>query len=140
MQIIRSFINGDFVSCDNGTIDKVYPATGEVIAQIECADDALLDRAVRHAKEAQKKWATLTGQDRSRILHKIASALHDANDELARLEVQDVGKLYSEAVSGDVPSGADAFEYFANLCATMTGTCSRHASMSACFHVPLVGP
>ncbi len=34
-----------------------------------------------------------------------------ANAELAHLEVRDVGKLYSEAVSGDVPSGTDAFDF-----------------------------
>tara|TARA_B110000305_G_C19433103_1_gene637330 strand:+ start:964 stop:1242 length:279 start_codon:yes stop_codon:yes gene_type:complete len=32
---------------------------------------------------------------------------------LALLEVRDVGKVFSEAVSGDVPSGTDAFDYFA---------------------------
>ena len=124
---IHSYINGKAHNCDNGLIDKVYPATGEVIAQVERADNALLDLAVQHAKEAQVKWAALTGQERSRILHNIARALHDANEELSRLEVQDVGKLYSEAVTGDVPSGADAFEYFANLAATMTGTSHQWA-------------
>ena len=124
---IHSYINGKAHNCDNGLIDKVYPATGEVIAQVERADNALLDLAVQHAKEAQVKWAALTGQERSRILHNIARALHAANEELSRLEVQDVGKLYSEAVTGDVPSGADAFEYFANLAATMTGTSHQWA-------------
>ena len=122
MQRIQSLINGQAVTSDNGVIDKVYPATGEVIAQIEKADHAMLDDAVQKAAIAQAKWATKSGQERSRILHKIAAALIDANEELSRLEVRDVGKLYSEAVSGDVPSGAEAFEYFANLAATMTGT------------------
>lgn len=122
MQRIQSLINGQAVTSDNGVIDKVYPATGEVIAQIEKADSAMLDDAVQKAAIAQTKWAKTSGQERSRILHKIAAALIDANEELSRLEVRDVGKLYSEAVSGDVPSGAEAFEYFANLAATMTGT------------------
>lgn len=127
MERLRSFINGAYVSCDNGLIEKRYPATGEVIALIERADEALLDQAVQSATQAQKQWAALTGQDRSRILHNIARALQAANEELSRLEVRDVGKLYSEAVSGDVPSGADAFEYFANLCATLTGTSHQWA-------------
>ena len=127
MQLIHSFINGSAYPSDNGTIDKIYPATGEVIAKIERATPHMLDEAVRHAKQAQKQWAALTGQERSRVLHKIANALHEANEELSRLEVQDVGKLYSEAVTGDVPSGADAFEYFANLAATLTGTSHQWA-------------
>ena len=122
MQIISSFINGAAYPSDAGTIDKIYPATGEVIAKVEKATSAMLDEAVRHASEAQKQWAARSGQDRSQILYAIAMALKDANEELSRLEVQDVGKLYSEAVTGDVPSGADAFEFFAHMAATMTGT------------------
>ncbi|MGC6530974.1 MAG: betaine-aldehyde dehydrogenase [Candidatus Puniceispirillaceae bacterium] len=124
MQIIRSIINGTQTPSQNGKppIIKYYPATGEAIAEVERADHAMLDEAVRHAKEAQKKWAALGNVERSHILYAIAQGLQDANDELSRLEVQDVGKLYSEAVSADVPSGAEAFSFFASLCATMTGT------------------
>lgn len=122
MQHINSVINGEFVSAGKRHIEKIYPATGEIIALVDCASSEMLDQAVAVAKRAQKDWAATSGQERSRILHKVAAALHDANEELSRLEVQDVGKLYSEAVTGDVPSGADAFEYFANLTATMTGT------------------
>ena len=122
MQIISSFINGAAYPSDAGTIDKIYPATGEVIAKVEKATSAMLDEAVSYASEAQKQWAARSGQDRSQILYAIAMALKEANEELSRLEVQDVGKLYSEAVTGDVPSGADAFEFFAHMAATMTGT------------------
>ena len=122
MQLIHSLINGKPVASKAGLIDKIYPATGEVIAQIEKADLALLDKAVKGAASAQAEWAKWPALERSRLLHKIANALKDANEELSRLEVQDVGKLYSEAVTGDVPSGADAYEFFANLAATMTGT------------------
>ena len=125
MQRIHSLINGKAVSSDAGLIDKIYPATGEVIAQIEKADLALLNKAVEGAAAAQAEWAKWSALDRSRLLHKIANALKDANEELSRLEVRDVGKLYSEAVTGDVPSGADGYEFFANLAATMTGTSHR---------------
>ena len=122
MQRIHSLINGKAHPCDAGLIEKIYPATGEVIAQIEKADLALLDKAVEGAAKAQAEWAKWPALERSRLLHKIANALKEANEELSRLEVQDVGKLYSEAVTGDVPSGADGYEFFANLAATMTGT------------------
>ena len=53
MKIISSYINGAAYPCDNGTIDKIYPATGEVIAKVERATAAMLDEAVAHAKAAQ---------------------------------------------------------------------------------------
>ena len=125
MQRIHSLINGKAHPCDAGLIDKIYPATGEVIAQVEKADLALLDAAVDGAAKAQAEWAKWPALERSRLLHKIANALKDANEELSQLEVRDVGKLYAEAVTGDVPSGADGYEFFANLAATMTGTSHR---------------
>ena len=37
--------------------------------------------------------------------------MREANEELAHLEVLDVGKLYTEAKTADVPSGTDAFDF-----------------------------
>ena len=120
-EIIKNYINGALVDGDGSFIDKYYPATGEVIAKVSVASAELLDEAVAKASEAQKLWAARSIQERGQIMIRAAHALREANDELSRLEVQDVGKLYSEAVSADVPSGPDALAYFASLTATMTG-------------------
>ena len=122
VKIIRSIIHGGEVASSLPVFDKIYPATGEVIAKIEPASPQMLDEAVEYAREAQKKWAALAGHERGRILQNIAQTLRDHNEALSALEVRDVGKLYSEAVSADVPSGAEAFEFFAALAATYHGT------------------
>ena len=121
MQKCQSIIAGNAVASNEPPIEKRYPATGEIIAHIEPATDEILDQAVAAATLAQKSWARIDRTERGRILRKAADLMREANDELARLEVQDVGKLYSEAVSADVPSGPDALDYFASLSATMTG-------------------
>ena len=126
MDICRSLIGGQPVGSSQPPIDKVYPATGEVIARIEPADAAMLNQAVAIAAEAQKDWAARSGADRSAVLNRAAQLLRDRNDALSRLEVQDVGKCYGEAVSADVPSGADAMAYFAALAATETGDMHRY--------------
>ena len=126
MDICRSLIGGQPVGSSQPPIDKVYPATGEVIARIEPADEAMLNQAVAFAAEAQKDWAARSGADRSAVLNRAAQLLRDRNDALSRLEVQDVGKCYGEAVSADVPSGADAMAYFAALAATETGDMHRY--------------
>ena len=126
MDICRSLIGGQPVGSSQPPIDKVYPATGEVIARIEPADEAMLNQAVAIAAEAQKDWAARSGADRSAVLNRAAQLLRDRNDALSRLEVQDVGKCYGEAVSADVPSGADAMAYFAALAATETGDMHRY--------------
>ena len=126
MDICRSLIGGQPVGSSQPPIDKFYPATGEVIARIEPADESMLDQAVTIAADAQVEWAARSGTDRSSILNRAAQLLRDRNEELSRLEVRDVGKCYGEAVSADVPSGADAMAYFAALAATETGDMHRY--------------
>ena len=43
MQICRSLVGGKPVAGTAPAIDKIYPATGEVIARVEPADDSVLD-------------------------------------------------------------------------------------------------
>jgi len=121
MRVCQSIVGGAPVASPLPVIEKRYPATGEVIAHIEPATDAILDSAVATAQAAQKTWAATDGFDRAHILNRAAALMREANDELAALEVQDVGKLYSEAVQGDVPSGTDAFTYFAAAITTQQG-------------------
>ena len=138
MHICQSLIGGQPVASPLPKIDKYYAATGEVIAQIEPATPDMLDKAVEIATQAQKEWGALEGTARAKIMHKAAQLLRDANDELSRIEVKDVGKLYSEAVSADVPSGADAMDYFAALAQTFSGDMHRYSDAIAyCERVPL---
>lgn len=126
MDICRSLIGGKPTASSQPPIDKIYPATGEVIARIEPADEAMLDQAVSIAAKAQIEWAARSGADRSAVLTRAAQLLRDRNEELSRLEVRDVGKCYGEAVTGDVPSGADAMAYFAALALTEAGDMHRY--------------
>jgi betaine-aldehyde dehydrogenase len=122
MELIQSYYGGAHRSGGRGTFEKQYPATGEVIATVELATAEMLDEAVAMAAAAQIKWAKTSIQERGQILIRCANALMAANDELARLEVQDVGKVYAEAAGGDVPSGPDALEFFGAAIMTYTGT------------------
>ena len=138
MQNIHSIIAGKPVASPLAPFDKIYPATGEVIAQIEPATAEMLDMAVQQASSAQQEWAARPAFERARILNNIARLMAEKNEILAEAEVRDVGKLYSEAVSADVPSGAEAFEFFASLCATYHGTAHKWGDqMAYTMRVPL---
>lgn len=138
MQNIHSIIAGKPVASPLAPFDKIYPATGEVIAQIEPATNEMLDMAVQQALSAQQAWAARPAFERARILNNIARLMAEKNEILAEAEVRDVGKLYSEAVSADVPSGAEAFEFFASLCATYHGTAHKWGDqMAYTMRVPL---
>lgn len=138
MEVCKSLVGGRPVAGAMPSIDKRYPATGEVIARIEPADQTILDQAVEVAAAAQREWGARSGSDRAAILQKAADGLRAHNDALSRLEVRDVGKSFAEAVSADVPSGADAMAFFASMAMTEAGDMHRYANAIAyCERVPL---
>ncbi|MGB8327363.1 MAG: betaine-aldehyde dehydrogenase [Steroidobacteraceae bacterium] len=97
------------------------PATGEELARLPVSGAAEVDAAVARATLAQRAWAALTGAERGRILRRAADLLRQQNDELAELETRDTGKPIQETRVVDVVSGADCFEYYAGLAATIAG-------------------
>ena len=138
MEVCKSLVGGRPVAGAMPSIDKRYPATGEVIARIEPADQTILDQAVEVAAAAQREWGARSGSDRAAIMQKAADGLRAHNDALSRLEVRDVGKSFAEAVSADVPSGADAMAFFASMAMTEAGDMHRYADAIAyCERVPL---
>ncbi len=100
---------------------SINPATGEVLAEIRVSTAADVDDAVAAAKDAQTRWAALTGAERARILRRAADLLRASNADLAQLESRDTGKPIQETIAVDVLSGADCFDYFASVAATLTG-------------------
>jgi betaine-aldehyde dehydrogenase len=118
----RLFIAGCHVDATSGkTFETVNPATGDVLASVQQASQADVDRAVASARTGQRAWAALTGMERSRILRRAADLLRERNDELARLETLDTGKPLSETAAVDIATGADALEYYAGLAPAVQG-------------------
>lgn len=116
------FINGQYVEDTTGTtIDVIYPATGEVIAQVHSATPGIIEQALESSRAAQKQWAKLTGTERGRVLRRAADMIRERNAELSRLETLDTGKPLQETLVADATSGADALEYFGGLAAAITG-------------------
>jgi len=97
------------------------PATGEVLATIKVSGAVDIAAAVAAAREAQRAWAVRTGAERGRILRRAAEILRARNAELAELETRDTGKPIQETSVVDVASGAECFEYFAGIAATIAG-------------------
>lgn len=116
------YISGQYVAASSGeTFDSINPATGEVLAKVQCASQADVDRAVASAAEGQKVWAAMTAMQRSRILRKAVDILRARNDELAVLETLDTGKPLSETRYVDIVTGADVLEYYAGLIPAIEG-------------------
>lgn len=116
------YINGAYVdSTGDDTFDAVNPANGEIIAQLQSATVADVERAVSAAAAGQKIWAAMAAMERSRILRRAVDILRERNDELALLETHDTGKPLSETRTVDIVTGADVLEYYAGLIPMLEG-------------------
>ncbi len=72
------YVGGSYVESQSGTpFDSLYPATGEVIAQIRAADDVVIEAAIRSAQEGQKVWAATPAAERGRVLRRAAEILRE---------------------------------------------------------------
>ncbi|MET2832982.1 betaine-aldehyde dehydrogenase [Mesorhizobium shangrilense] len=120
--VASHFINGLYTEDATGTaIDVIYPATGEVIAQLHSATPRIVEQALSSAKVAQKQWAAMSGVERGRILRRAADIIRIRNYDLSVLETHDTGKPIQETTVADASAGADLLEYFGGLAGTLTG-------------------
>ncbi|GHJ89961.1 hypothetical protein NliqN6_6363 [Naganishia liquefaciens] len=109
------FINGEFVDAKSGkTIDVINPVNGEVVGKVSAGDKEDVDIAVKAAEKAhQTVWGeNVSGQERGKILIKIAELIEEHADELAALETLDNGKAYSIARGFDILEAAATFRYY----------------------------
>lgn len=109
------------VSRPADSFQSFNPASGELLATIKIAGPAEIDAAVAAAGRAQRAWAARTGAERGRILQRAAQILRSRNAQLAELETRDTGKPIQETSVVDVTSGAECFEYFGGVAATISG-------------------
>ncbi|GAA0839393.1 aldehyde dehydrogenase family protein [Streptosporangium amethystogenes] len=90
----------------------INPATEEVIAEVEMADAAEVDRAVERARRAFAGWRRVGPSDRARLLRRFASLVREHAEELALLEVAGAGHTIGNArwEAGNV---ADVLDFYA---------------------------
>jgi alpha-ketoglutaric semialdehyde dehydrogenase len=84
----------------------------DLLVQVEEADPAAVDLAVRRARDAGRQWAAASALQRSAALVAAADALAGAAAELTGLMVREVGKPVSEA-SGEAARGVGILRYYA---------------------------
>lgn len=91
-------INGQAVSGDS-QFRVNNPATGDVLVQCPGASEAQVAQAVDAADVAFKAWKLKTTAERQAYITKIADAMEDRKDEIARLLTQEQGKPLSQATT-----------------------------------------
>ena len=118
---IRNYVDGAFVTTDR-TFDNVSPLTGRVLAKVHEADAALVDRAVRAARQAvEGEWGRSTVEQRAAALHRVADIIERRFDDFLAAEIADTGRPLAQARKLDVYRGIANFRIFADLGKTAHG-------------------
>lgn len=115
------FIDGEFIqSTSEQWIDVTNPATQEVIAQVPCATQAEMQRAVASAKEAFLTWKEVPVSERARVMMRYQALLKEHHDEIATILASETGKTFDDA-KGDVWRGIEVVEHAANIPSLLMG-------------------
>ncbi len=110
----RNYINGQFVDHANNNMDVMSPIDGAIIAKMEMADAALLDKAVQAAKAAFPEWSGRTIKERVQVLYRFRELLEKNMDELSKLVQRENGKTYGEA-KAEVMKGMELTEFACSI-------------------------
>ncbi|KAG1851609.1 putative 1-pyrroline-5-carboxylate dehydrogenase [Suillus subalutaceus] len=118
------FINGEFVDPVNkGTIDLINPATCKAIARVSLGDHEDIEIAAQAARAAFKEhWGLkVSGEARSKLLHKLADLVDANTDQIAALEALNVGKTFHAAKAMDLPITGSLLRYYAGWADKLQG-------------------
>jgi succinate-semialdehyde dehydrogenase/glutarate-semialdehyde dehydrogenase len=89
----------------------VNPATGETLAELECASEQDARTAIAQAREAQPAWNELGLRKRISILRNFQCLLVEKKSEVARLITREAGKPYAESLLTEVLVVLDAARF-----------------------------
>jgi 1-pyrroline dehydrogenase len=117
------FIGGEWTPSSGGDAQEVVnPATGKVIAHVPKGTAEDVDRAVAAARKAfDEGWSDSTPRMRSEAMLKLADAIEEHGDELARIESENVGKPLAATRSEEIPPIVDCIRFFAGAARTLEG-------------------
>ena len=118
------YIQGEFTgSAGNGWFPVYDPSTEEIIAEVPDSNSADIDKAAKAARAAfdSGAWPETTGQQRGRLLFKLAERIRQNATQLAELEARNSGKPIVEA-EFDIADAANCFEYYGGWATKISGS------------------
>jgi acyl-CoA reductase-like NAD-dependent aldehyde dehydrogenase len=108
-----AFIDGRYRASGSDPLIVINPATEKRVAEVTAGSLAEIEDAVAGAKRAfDGGWRDERPGKRAELLFAVAATLREHAEELAQLEMQNIGKPITDA-RDEVALGARVFEYYA---------------------------
>jgi len=120
-QLVSLYIGGEFCQSETSEwIDVTNPATNQIIAELPCATEDEMERAIRNAEDVFHHWKNVAVSERARVMLKYQQLLKEHHDELALVLSKETGKTTVDA-KGDVWRGIEVVEQAGNIASNMMG-------------------
>ncbi|XP_073483417.1 2-aminomuconic semialdehyde dehydrogenase isoform X1 [Aquarana catesbeiana] len=126
---LQNYIGGKFVP-SRSYINSFDPSTGNIFCRVPDSDNEEVSAAVHAAKAAFPIWSTLSPQDRSAIMNKLADLIERHMDEFAQAESKDQGKTLTFARTVDIPRSVYNFRFFASSILHHTTECTQMENLN----------
>jgi malonate-semialdehyde dehydrogenase (acetylating)/methylmalonate-semialdehyde dehydrogenase len=123
-ETVGHLINGEVVISGGPTQPVYNPATGQVIRQVEMADQATVEQAIAAAEAAFPAWRATTPAKRARIMFRFKQLLEERADEICRLLTEEHGKVFADSM-GELQRGIENVEFACYAPETLKGEHSR---------------
>ncbi|MFA7309139.1 MAG: aldehyde dehydrogenase family protein [Patescibacteria group bacterium] len=102
------------VSGPGKLLDVISPIDQSVVGRVQAMSKEEIDRVISNSSVSQKEWKEMEISDRAAILKKAAQLLRDHCEEVALMQVLEVGKLVSGSRK-EIMRTADIIDYTAGL-------------------------
>jgi aldehyde dehydrogenase len=135
-----NFIGGQWVEPVAGRyFENTSPVNGQKLCEVARSDAQDIEKALDAAHAAKESWGRTSVAERALLLNRLAQAMEDNLDRLARAETWDNGKPIRETMAADLPLAIDHFRYFAGAVRAQEGTISEidHDTVAYHFQEPL---
>jgi 5-carboxymethyl-2-hydroxymuconic-semialdehyde dehydrogenase len=111
---VKNQIGGDAVdAADGSTFETISPVDLKPLARVAHGKAADIDRAAKAAKAAFPAWAAMPGDQRKKLMHRIADAIVARAEEIAFVECMDTGQAL-KFMSKAALRGAENFRFYAD--------------------------
>ena len=120
-RVVPHYIDGEFTEgTGERRLPNLNPATQLNLADVPCASEADMERAVRSARQAFQEWKEVPPIERARLLMQYQARLKKAHEDIAEILSQETGKTFEDA-KGDVWRGIEVVEQACNTPAFLLG-------------------